>query len=367
MIPLFKVLMSPSAATATAEVLNSGYIGQGPKVEAFEQRLRGHLDTSRLVTVNSCTSALHLALHMVRNGVGGEVISTPLTCSATNFAILANGYRICWADVDPRTCNICLDSVKKKISPNTKAVVVVHWGGQPVDLIRLREIQDYCEEQFGHRPPVIEDCAHSWGSEYAGRPVGTFGNYAAFSFQAIKHLTTGDGGLLVCPDDGECRRAKLLRWFGLDRESSADFRCSQNVREWGFKFHMNDIAAAIGLENFGPSLDAVRVHRENAAYYDEALADCPGVTLLAPTGSSAAWIYTLRVRDRDKFKEKMATAGVAASQVHSRNDVYDCMKSFRCNLPGMDLLEKDMIAIPCGWWVTPADREYVVKIIREGW
>ncbi len=232
---LFKVFMAPTAAAATGETLNSGYIGQGPAVEKFEHLLRDRFGYDYLVTVNSATSAEHLALHMLRtpsesnsrqdrlNGAtekwpgcepGDEVLTTPLTCTATNWPILANGLRIKWVDVDPETLNIDLDDLERKLTPKTKAIMFVHWGGYPVDLDRVKQICRRAKELFGFTPRVIEDCAHAFGSTYQDKPIGTHGNMCTFSFQAIKHITTGDGGLLMLPDSQLLARAQLLRWYG---------------------------------------------------------------------------------------------------------------------------------------------------------
>lgn len=369
-IPLFKVFMAEDAPRAVEKVLRSGYIGQGPKVEEFERLIEDHLGNPWVNTLNSATSGLHLALHMFRNGCrSAEVLTTPLTCTATNWAILAAGLKPRWVDVDPMTGNMDLDDLERKIGPNTLAVMLVHWGGYPCDLDRVRQIQERCLEGQGFLPPVIEDCAHAWGATYKGQPVGTHGNACVFSFQAIKHLTTGDGGCLVSPDEEHYRRAKLLRWYGLDRESSADFRCAQNAKEWGFKFHMNDIAAAIGVSNFPHAQGLVEKYRANGRFYNERLKGVPGLTMLgdAPDRESSFWVYTVRVQNREGFCRKMKECGVATSQVHARNDLHDCVREFRCELPNLDVFSREMICIPCGWWVTEEDREYVVNCVRAGW
>lgn len=372
MIPLFKVFMSDDAVAPVGQVLASGYIGQGPKVEEFEQVLRSHFGVDYLNTVNSCTSALQLAVHLIKNpGMchDDEVLTIPLTCTATNFAILANHVKLRWVDVDPKTCNVDLDDLERKLSPKTKAIMVVHWGGYPVDLNRLKLIQDKCYSMYGFRPPIIEDCAHAWGSSYQNKLIGTHGNYAAFSFQAIKHLTTIDGGLLISPDAESYRRAKLVRWFGLDRTSAADFRCAQNIPEWGYKMHMHDVSAQIGLSNYPHIAGLVACHMANSDYYDKELQGVAGVTLLERKSDrkSAAWIYTMRVENRDSFVRAMTANKIHCSQVHARNDVHDCLSEFRSALPNMDILDKDMICIPCGWWVTNENRQYIVDVIKKGW
>ena len=368
-IPLFKVFMADDVIEDLSDVLASGYIGQGPKVEEFENLMKEFVGNPYCNTTNAGTSALHLALHMVKSGERHEVLTTPLTCTATNFPIRANGLDIKWVDVDPTTCNMDLRDLRRKISPKTLAIMVVHWGGYPCDLDELRKVQDECEDLYGFRPPVIEDCAHAFGATYKGKLLGNHGNICMFSFQAIKHLTTGDGGLLVSPDYNMHSRAKLLRWYGLDREKSPDMRCEQNVSEWGYKMHMNDINATIGIKNFHHLKDVLTKHQENGKQYTRSLEGIPGVTLLenADDRESTYWIYTLRVSDRDGFIKKLKESGIAASRVHDRNDKHEGLQEYRSMLPGTDEICSDMICIPCGWWVSEEEIGFVVDTIKKGW
>ncbi|WP_433528492.1 DegT/DnrJ/EryC1/StrS family aminotransferase [Micromonospora sp. CA-263727] len=375
MITLFKVAMNENAGKSVSDVLQSGFIGQGPRVEEFEQALRDRLGHPHLVTVNSATSGLHLALHMAAKtrptpaDATAEVLTTPLTCTATNWPILANGLRIRWVDIDPTTLNIDIDDLARKISPRTRAIMVVHWAGYPVDLDRLADVLEEAEQRLGFRPAVIEDCAHAWGATFQGLPLGRHGNIAVYSFQAIKHLTSGDGGLVVFPDQQSADRARLLRWFGIDRTRSDSFRCAEDIPEYGFKFHMNDINAAIGLANLGDVDGHVARHRENAAYFDTHLQGVPGVTLLdrKPDRESAAWLYTLLAERRSDFIARLAARNIAASPVHQRNDVHGCVSEYGASLPMLDSVADRIVSIPCGWWVTNAEREHIVDVIREGW
>lgn len=378
-IPLFKVAMADQARTMVGDVVASGWVGEGPKVAEFEDHLREHLGTPHLVTVNSATSGLHLALHMTA-GAGrptleakpddvGEVLTTALTCTATNWPILANGLRIRWVDVDPTTLNVDLDDLAAKITPATRAIIVVHWAGSPIDLDRLNTILDDAENRHGFRPMVIEDCAHAWGSSFGGRPLGNHGNIAVYSFQAIKHLTTGDGGVMVFPTAELAERARLLRWYGIDRRLPEATRLAADIGEYGFKFHMNDICATIGLANLPLAESHVSRHQDNAAFYDRELKDVRGLELLRkPEQSiSSCWLYTMLVDRRTEFEAHMARAGIATSQVHRRNDHYGLVADYRTPLPGLDKVADRMISIPVGWWVTDTDREYIVETIKTGW
>lgn len=384
-IQLFKVYMSKTAKNAVGITLDSGYVGQGSKVEEFESLLKERFNNDYVVTTNSATSAEHLALHLLKkpfkgvksqnywDGIknGDEVLATPMSCSATNFPILANNLKIKWVDIDPTTLNIDLDDLARKITPTTRAIMLVHWGGYPVDLDKISEIQEKSRQIFGFKPSLIEDCAHAFGSTFKGQPIGSHGNICTFSFQAIKHLTCVDGGALVLPHQNLYNRAKLLRWYGIDRETNRrDFRCESDISEWGFKFHMNDVNATIGVENLKEvDENVIKIHKENAKFYDENLKDINGITLLQrdPRMESSFWIYSLLVERKQDFMNYMKQCGIIVSQVHERNDIYTCVREFKTILPNLDKTVPKLISIPVGWWVTKEDREYIVECIKKGW
>lgn len=376
MIPLFKVSMSEEAIARASEVLRSGYIGQGKVVEEFESELQQHLQNPNVLSLNSGTSALHLALYMLaKEYPGKEVVTAALTCTATNWPILLNGFKIKWADVDPKTLNIDLKDAESKLTENTPVLMVVHWGGYPVDQSELFKIKLRYFEKYNKPLTIIEDCAHAFGSRYDGIPIGAHGNTCCFSFQAIKHVTCVDGGALVFPihERELYRRAKLLRWYGIDREGPrTDFRCELDISEYGFKFHMNDVCAAVGLGNLKGNLVPISAyHRANADYYrrEFTLFPVPGLSLLQEDtrSDSAYWLFTILVERRADFMRMMEKKGIQVSRVHERNDKHSCVSEFKTELPALDEVSKYMVCIPVGWWVTAEDREYIVNSIRQGW
>ena len=227
MIDLFKVFMANTVGDKVKKVLESGYIGEGETVKQFESTLKTHFCSDFLVSMNSGTSALHLAMRLIeKTNIRDTIVTTPLTCTATNWPALANGFKLKWVDIDSKNLNIDLDDLERKLDEHSAAILFVHWGGYPVDLDRVATIQKKYEERYGYKIPVIEDCAHAFGSKYKNKIIGSHGNYNTFSFQAIKHLTCGDGGALILPTEEQYKRAKLLRWYGIDRESNRkDFRC----------------------------------------------------------------------------------------------------------------------------------------------
>jgi dTDP-4-amino-4,6-dideoxygalactose transaminase len=377
-IPLFKVFMSENAGPEVTKILNSGYIGQGPKVEEFESKLKDFFNQDYVVTLNSGTSGLHMALNLLKgkNGKwpgfqdGDEVLATSLTCTASNFPILANNLKIKWVDIDPTTLNMDLDDLARKISPRTKAIMLVHWGGYPNDLDKIKEIQNKCYELYGFKPAVIEDGAHSFGSKYKGKYLGNHGNIVMYSLQAIKHITSIDGGLLILPHQNLYDRAKLQRWYGIDRDSNRkDFRCEADIEEWGFKFHMNDVCATVGIENLKFSDKIIGSHQSNAKYYDQNLQNIQGLTTLTrhEGHESAFWIYSMLVDDRDGFYKWMKECNIVVSQVHERNDKHTCVSDYRSPLPTLDKTIGKVVSIPVGWWVNDENREYIVDCIKKGW
>lgn len=372
-IQLFKVFSAPECAKAVEDVLNSGYIGEGPKANEFAEALK-KIFNKYLVVVNSCTSALQLAIYLNKPKEGfkkkNHIIVAPLTCFASISAIIANNLRVKWADVDPNTCNIDLFDVEKKLDENTIGIMPVYWGGLPVDLDHLEEIKLNYKKKYGKELAIIQDAAHCFDSRFKGKLIGSDNNYTCFSFQAIKFLTISDGGCLTLPNEQVYERAELLKWFGLNRKSGASFRCIQDITESGFKYHVNDIASAIGLANLPYIQGLANKHRDNANYYYDNLIDIPNLQLLQydrQIYDSSFWLFTIKVDRRDDFVKMLANYGVAVSPVHARCDKHSCVKQFKIGLPNMDLIENNYICIPVGWWVNKEDREYIVNCIKKGW
>ena len=353
-ISLFKVLMSDDVSEFIAETIRSGVITEGPRVQAFERELSGMLG-GPVLTVNSGTAALHLAAILLDLGPGDEVISTPITCAATNLALLHAGATIVWADVDPTTGLIDPRSVVEKITPRTKAVMAVDWGGRVCDSMLVAAAAGL---------PVIEDAAHAFGAERSSELPST----VCWSFQAIKHLTTGDGGGLYVRDEVLREKARRLRWFGIDRLLPGP-NIDKPIVEAGYKYHMNDLDASIGLANLSLARAAVDAHRTNAAWYFEALKDVVGIRLPPKDPKSAWWLYTILLepdgRQRE-FVEFMAARGVECSRVHSRNDAHPLFQKYVSSaLPGVDYFDMHQVAIPVGWWVGDTERSRVAEAVHD--
>ena len=357
MIPLFKVRMNEKVSEALDPVLLSGFIGQGPKVEEFEDELQEVLGTfTRPVTLNSCTNAIDLALELCGVGPGDEVITTPQTCFASQVGAIHRGAVLRWADIDPITGLMDPDTVGKLVTEKTKAIIAVNWAGRFCDFEALKK--------FG--VPVIEDAAHTWDAFLIDDDVER-GDYICYSLQAIKFLTSGDGGILICPTEEKEAEARILRWFGLDRTKNESFRCTQNITRAGFKYHMNDINATIGLANLEGAFDSVCQSRYNAF---EIITRVNNDKLIMPywDDSCSFWLFSMHVLDGRKaeFQKYLEDNGIASSPVHYRNDLYDCTIRFaEGELPGVTEFDKTQVCIPNGWWVDDAALEHIIKVLNE--
>jgi dTDP-4-amino-4,6-dideoxygalactose transaminase len=365
-IPLFKVFMPDRRVLLPAleEILYSGQISEGAKVAVFEQRFGSLVNSSHILSFYSGTAALHTAIYLAGVREGDEVISTAMTAEPTNMAILHAGGRIVWADVSPLNGNLSAESIATRITGKTKAIVVVHYGGIPAEIQAIRRVA------LAHGIPVIEDAAHALGARYAGQAIGTHSEFVMFSLQAIKHMTTVDGGMLACnaqPDmEGLLARGRKFRWFGIDRAAS---RTDVDVDAIGYKYHMNNVTATLGLVQLDTVAQVLDRHIANGKYFDQALLGIPGLSLCAwePQAEPSYWFYTVLADRSDALAAHLTAHGIANSKLHKRNDRHSVFASSQCHLPGLDAFYARMLHIPCGWWISEQQRDYIVDVIRRGW
>jgi perosamine synthetase len=348
------------------QVLGSGWVSEGRMVREFESALTTKLGLENPVALNSGTSALHLALVLAGAGPDDEVILPAQTFVATGLAVLMQRATPVFADIDPMTGNILPGSIARKITPRTKAIMPVHWGGYPCDMDEINAIA------AEHGLAVIEDAAHALGAAYKGKPVGAISSFAAFSFQAIKHLTTGDGGALCCLEENDARQARARRWFGIDRDrdkTSILGERAYDLRQVGYKYHMNDLAAALGLGNLEDFQQRLARRRQIGAFYRERLASIRGLQLLRldRDRTHAYWLFTVLVERREDFIRTLANHGVPASVVHLRIDRNSVFGGTRDDLVGQQEFNERQVSIPMHEGLSDDDAELVVRTIKGGW
>jgi len=364
-IPLFTPHVPRGAIKRVSETLGTRWIGQGPQVDTFEQRFEERFCGShRALAVGSGTDALHLSYQLAGVGPRDEVITPVFTCTATNIPLLYLGATPVFADIEPATLNVDARHVRSLVSERTKAIVCVDYGGLPCDLAALREIADEAGV------PLIEDAAQALGATFAGQPVGSIADFTAFSFQAIKHITTGDGGLLSIRNSRLLPDARSLRWFGINREKKQAGVWQNDIKVVGYKYQMTDIGAAMGHAGLDEFDETLAFRRELFQRYIEGLQDFHDVRLLSlpdPRREHAAWLFTIAVDNREDLQRKLYENGIEANQVHYRNDRYSIFGQRRTNLPVMDALEARYLVLPLHTQMTIADVDRVCTTIKSGW
>jgi perosamine synthetase len=318
-LPFSRPWIGEEEVAAVTRCLRSGWLTSGPVVGEFERAFADYVGASHALAVNSCTAALHLALEAVGTGPGSEVITSPMTFAATAAVIEHLGARPVFADCEPGTLNLDPARVAERITPRTRAIVPVHFAGQPCDLAALLPLAR------AHGIAVVEDAAHALPAATGGRRIGSHGDVTCFSFYATKTLTTGEGGMAVTARPELAERMRLMHLHGMSRDAWKRYRKDGSWRYEilapGFKYNLPDIAAAIGLQQLrrAPGFHARRC--AIADRYHSAFAGVPGLRL--PTvrpGDEHAWhLYVVEVDaaragiDRDALVERLLARNIGVS------------------------------------------------------
>lgn len=361
----FNVYVSEESKRQVLECLESGWISEGKKVKLFEEMLQG-LGLNHPIAVNSGTAALHIALEVAGVGVGDEVIIPSQTFVATGLAVLMTGAKPVFADINLSSGNILPESVENLITEQTRAIIPVHWGGYPCEMDELSEIADK-QSIF-----ILEDAAHALGALYKGKPIGSLSRFTAFSFQAIKHCTSGDGGAVCCYSIEDAKTTKTLRWFGIDREKSEPSVLGErrfDISRVGFKYHMNDISASIGIGNLITFPERLEIRRSIGKLYRSRLSEVPGLKLLNCRNEDehAFWLFSMLVENRDGFIRMMRERGIPVSVVHQGIHKYSVFNGYRMELENQRVFDKKHIALPIHSNLLAEDIDIVIDTILSGW
>ena len=353
----FDTVVTEDAKAIVRKCLDSGMLSEGKIVASFEDALE-QVFGYKGVAVNSGTSALHLALILACVNRGDEVILPAQTFVATGLAVLYCGAIPVFADIQMNG-NIDTIDVRRKITKKTKAIICVSWGGNPCDLLTLQVI---CRD-YGLK--LIQDNAQAFGATYLGNPISDYGDFSCFSFQAIKHLTTGDGGLLVCKSEEDYEKARRLRWFGIDRNLNLADETGErqyNLSELGYKYHMNDYSAALGLGNLHGVKGRLLARKRISEYYDTYLQRY----WISRNVGSSHWLYTIWVEKRDGFIKMMKSKNISVSVVHVGIDRNNIFRSV-ADLPVQRKWDEHHICLPCHSSLSVEDCQRIVEAVKGGW
>lgn len=364
-IPFFNTYIDPGSFSKVKEVLESTFLSEGKITAEFEEKLKC-IGLSYPFCVNSGTSALHLALILAGVKEGDEVIIPAQTFIATGLAVLYQRAKPIFADINYTTGNIDPDMIKKKITNKTKAIIPVHWAGYPVDLNGISKIAEK------NNLVVVEDAAHALGAKYKGKPIGGISPFTCFSFQAIKHVTTGDGGVVACKKSKDQKKGKQLRWFGIDREKALPSFLGERqylLNELGYKYHMNDYESALGIVNLS-SLDLrLKRRRQIAQKYIKHFQNISGIKLFSYSADceSSWWLFGMHVEHRNDFIRALKDRGVPCSVVHQRIDKHPIFGGLQKDLVNQARFDSTQIHLPVYEHLTNEQVAHIISSVEKGW
>lgn len=369
-IPVLKPSITDAEIAAVTEVLRSGWLGLGPKTAQFEVEFAQKIGTKFCIGLNSGTAALHLALAALQLKSDQEVIVTPMTFVSTVHAILYCGAKPVFADILPDTLNINPTDVAAKVTPKTRAIVGVDMAGHPADWDELLAISNQ------HGLAVIEDAAHSCGAFYKNNPVGSLVPVTCFSFHAVKNLTCGEGGAISCDSDWKDRWFREMRWLGISKdtwsrtEGDTSYHWKYWVQNIGFKCHMNDLAAAIGLVQLQRLDDLNERRRHLAQRYQQSLAGLDWLTL--PTERSyvkSSWhLYQVKLPDestRDRMVGHLIANGISPGVHYIPSHLHPCYQGVKAVCPVAGHVWKKILSLPLFPDLTEEDQEIVINAVKN--
>ena len=349
---------------AVRRVFDSRWLGMGATTKEFEDRIRAYTGARHVIAVNTGTSALHLALELLDLRPGDEVIVPSLTFVASVQAILSAGAKPVFCEIDPDTLNLNVEDALSRVTSRTRVIMPVHYGGYACDMDPLLSFAS------SHKIRIVEDAAHAYGSSYKGRKIGTLGDITCFSFDPIKNITCGEGGALTTNDDELAARALPKRILGIDNDTWSRYRNERNwfyeVRTSGFRYHMANINAAIGLVQHG-KMDQFRQRKiEIIQRYNKALGGMAGLKLLrTPTDEAFPFFYIIRVLNgrRDAMMRVLKERGVGTGVHYIPNHIQPLFAESRVSLPVTEAVFEEMLTIPLHCELTDADVEKVIAEI----
>lgn len=375
-IPFHKPSIGDQEIAAVTAVLRSGWLTMGPKTREFEQAFARYIGCKHAVAVSSCTAALHLALDALGLRPGDEVMVPVNTFTATAAVVAHMGGKVVFADTLADGFTIDPADAAARVSPETRAIIPVHLGGEPCRMDDLRQLAEK------HQLAVIEDAAHALPAEYHGRKVGSISPLTAFSFYATKTLTTGEGGMLTTDNETFARRAEMMRLHGISHDAwkryTREGSWYYEVQEAGFKYNMTDVQAALGLCQL-KAVERFRDVREAyAARYRELLGDLDEIELPPPPGDGVrhAWhLFIIRLEleqlaiDRNRFIEELSAAGIGTSvhfiPLHLQPYYARACGCRRGDFPNAERTYARSISLPIYPAMRPADVDRVAGAVRR--
>lgn len=366
-VPLFDLHMGEEEEVAILEVLRSKWLSTGPRCQEFEGRFSDVLGSKHAVSLSSCTAGLHLALRALGVGPGDEVIVPSLSFVATASSVLMVGAKPVFAEIESLSqWTLCPSSVEECISPKTKAIIPMHYGGFGADM------ETICQLARSRELKVLEDACHAPLGTRNGRMLGTFGDAACYSFYSNKNITTAEGGMLVTDNEALADRIRLLRSHGMtstayERSRGAEF---YDVVEYGYNYRLDDLRAAIGLVQLTRLPEDIRRRGELVDRYRSNLKGVQGLYLpfLDYEGRSANYVFPVLLpegTERKKIREELAERGVSTTMHYPPIHLFSCFQEFTRPLPLTEEIGRREVSLPLFYGMTDGQVDYVCEVLAD--
>jgi len=366
MLPVSRPSIGTDELEEIRKVFETGWLGLGSTVFEFENKLKEYFPAQNVIAVNTGTTALHLALDAIGIKEGDEVIVPSLTFCASIQVITALKAVPVFCEVDPGTLNMDIEDARRLITPRTKAIMPVHYCGNACDMDALLSIGKE------HNIPIVEDAAHAFGSSYKGKKIGSFGDVTCFSFDPIKNITCGEGGAVVLADDMTAEEMRRKRILGIDKDTWHRYR---NERSWfyevttqGYRYHMSNINAAIGLAQLKKLDMFIEKKRKIVKTYNDSFRGVKGISILNwNLEETAPFTYIIRVADgrRDEMMDYLQKKGIGAGVHYIANHIQPYFSRYTRPMPITEKTWKEILTLPLYYDMTDDDVNLVIRSVRE--
>ncbi len=369
-IPYFKPTIEREEIDEVVDTLKSGWITTGPKTKRFEEDFNRYIGSKHSVAVNSCTAALHIALVAAGIKEGDEVITTPFTFASTAEVICYLKAKPVFVDIKEDTYNINPDKIEEKITNKTKAIIPVHYGGQPCDMDKIMAIAKK------YNLKVIEDAAHAVGAEYKEKKIGTIGDITAFSFYATKNMTSAEGGMATTGDDKYAKKMRILSLHGISKDAwkrySDEGSWYYEILMLGYKYNMTDIQAAMGIHQL-KKLERFNKKREMLAeIYNKEFSEIEEIKLrkIKDDVKNVWHLYTIRLdQSRNQFIEELKKRGVGTSvhfiPLHLHPFYKQTLGYKEGDFPVAERVYANIISLPLYSGMNENDVRYVIDAVKD--
>lgn len=366
LIKIFDASINESSINIASELLKSGEIASGAFISKFEKKLEEILNYENILAVSDMTSAIEIIFNLIGLDSNSEILATPFSCLSSNSPIAYMGINVKWMDFKENSLIISIDEIKKLVTKKTKAIMIYYVAGYVYD---IKSISDYCRENNIY---LIEDCNNSLFSKIESKFVGGYGDFTVFSFYPNRVVNTIDGGAIKIKNIDHYRAAKKLRRYGIDmanfRDSDGEINISCDIEIASRNYCMSNVSAAIAYNQISHHESRCAAIMENCDYYKANIKERDEIKFfdIEKNVEQYNWVFFIKSNKQSEILKYLKENHVSCTKLHYLNNRYSCFRSEEGNTtPNAEVIQKEVVALPCGWWLTENDRYYITNLVNS--